>query len=357
MSVSSYQSQVVSLQKSIGDLRSKIADENKKIARINGDVASLLRSMNSASSISSVTSYMKQMESKQNDGARCEKNVGDLERQLGSKMGDLGRAQENLSRAQADEARKQERENKQRDDASRKQSEESLKRSRLHTKELEKQAALQRHTRRQAMLDIQNLPPKITVLFCGTDTKDGKRLELDEEIRLITSQIRASKHRDSVELKSVWALRTPELFQAMNEHKPHIVHFSGHGSEADQIVLLDDQGNPKFIEKSVIVQMLASTASNLQLVVFNTCFSRNQAQEITQHVEAAIGMSDSIGDVAARNFSAQFYSAIGFGLSVQQAYDQAIAFLMSENIKEAKTPMLFVKDDVNASQLILVKPA
>ena len=126
----------------------------------------------------------------------------------------------------------------------------------------------------------------------------------------------------------------------MNEHKPHIVHFSGHGSEADQIVLLDDQGNPKFIEKAVIVQMLVTTASNLQLVVFNTCFSHNQAQAITQHVEAAIGMSTEIGDVAARNFAAQFYSAIGFGKSVQTAYEQAKAYLMVENNDEAQTNSL-----------------
>lgn len=357
MSVSSCQNQVSRLQKDIGDLRSKIADESKRGARFGVEVASLLQKANSASNLSSVASYLKQAESKRSEAARSEKKVGDWEKQLGNKTGDLGRAQESLGRAQADEARKQERENKQRDDASRKQSEESLKRSRLHTKELEKQAALQRHARRQAMLDIQNLPPKITVLFCGTDTKDGKRLQLDEEIRLITSQIRASKLRDSVELKSVWALRTPELFQAMNEHKPHIVHFSGHGSEADQIVLLDDQGNPKFIEKAVLVQMLVTTASNLHLVVFNTCFSHNQAQAITQHVEAAIGMSTEIGDVAARNFSAQFYSAIGFGRSVQEAYDQAKAYLLSENSEEAQTPVLFVKDGVDANELILVKPA
>ncbi len=357
MSASSYQSQVASLQRSISDLRSKIADENKQIARINGDIASLMRSMNSASNLDSVASYIKRMESKQLDGVRCEQKVSDLERQLASKMSDLGRAQDNLSRTMDQEQRKQDQESTRRNDAARTQNEERMRQAHLHTKELEKQAAIASHARRQAMLDINNLPPKITVLFCGTDPKGNKPLALDEEVRLITAQVRASKLRDSIDLKSVWALRSLDLFQAMNEHKPHIVHFSGHGSSANQIVFLDDKGNAKLIEKAVIVQMLASTASNLQLVVFNTCFSRNQAQEITRYVEAAIGMSDSIGDVAARNFSAQFYSAIGFGLSVQQAYDQAIAYLLSENSDEAQTPLLFVREDVDASQLILVKPA
>jgi hypothetical protein len=41
-------------------------------------------------------------------------------------------------------------------------------------------------------------------------------------------------------------------------------------------------------------------------------------------------MTISIGDNAAMIFAAQFYSAIGFGLSVKRAFQQAKVALMSE---------------------------
>jgi len=356
MSVSSYQSTVASLQKDIGDLRSRIADENQRIARVNGDIASLMRSMDSASSINSKTSYLNQIQSKQSDGARIEKNVADLERRMGDKQRDLGRAQENLASAQKQEHRQQQQEADKRDSETKRRTEEQLRRSREQTREYQHQAALQSHMRREALRDLNRLPEKIKVLFCAADPKNEDRLALDEEVRVITAQIRASKHRDSVDLISIWAVRSSDLLQALNEHEPHVVHFSGHGSDQDDIIFLDSEGNSKFVSKTAIVQMLASAAANLRLVVFNTCFSFNQAEEITEHVEAAIGMSDSIGDEAARNFSAQFYSAIGFGLSVQQAFDQAKALLLAENSKHADIPTLFTKADADAKNIVLVKP-
>ena len=50
---------------------------------------------------------------------------------------------------------------------------------------------------------------------------------------------------------------------------------------------------------------------------------------VVEHVEAAIGMNDSIGDEAAC-IRGQFYSAIGFGLSLEKAFNQGKAALMLE---------------------------
>lgn len=68
-------------------------------------------------------------------------------------------------------------------------------------------------------------------------------------------------------------------------------------------------------------------------------------------------MKTSIGDEAARVFAAQFYSAIGFGLSVKQSFDQAKTALMLEGIAEQDTPELFVAAGVEVDQLILVQPS
>jgi hypothetical protein len=95
---------------------------------------------------------------------------------------------------------------------------------------------------------------------------------------------------------------------------------------------------------------------NVRLVVFNTCQSRKHAEAVTAHVDVAIGMNASIDDEAARIFAAQFYSAIGFGRSVQQAFEQARLELELEGIQGAAIPELFARPGVDPNQIFLVRP-
>lgn len=202
------------------------------------------------------------------------------------------------------------------------------------------------------------LPQKIVVAFFASDpgSSSATRLALDEEARSIGEKIRSSQHRDSVELQTRWAVRPLDILQAVNELEPTVVHFSGHGSDDDELVLQDDKGQPKFVSKEAIVQTIAVSSDSVKLVVFNTCFSFNQAQEAVKHVDAAIGMNTTIGDESARVFSSQLYSAIGFGRSIRAAFNQAKAALMMESPGEAGTPNLYIKEGVRDDELILVRP-
>jgi hypothetical protein len=74
---------------------------------------------------------------------------------------------------------------------------------------------------------------KIKVLFLAANP--FKDLNLDTEVRSITEKLRASEYRDSVQLIPALAARPDDLLQLLNEHKPHIVHFSGHGNESGEI--------------------------------------------------------------------------------------------------------------------------
>lgn len=207
-----------------------------------------------------------------------------------------------------------------------------------------------------AIEKLQQLPKEITVLFLAADPFTDEKLRLDEEVRAIGEMIRKSKHRNSVRLESRWAVRPLDILQAINECLPRVVHFSGHGSDHDEIVFKDNAGRAKLVSKEAIVQTLAAASEDIQLVFFNTCYSRGQAEALVQHVPAAIGMNTSIRDDAARVFSAQFYSAIGFGLSIGKAFRQAKAALMLERIPEESTPELFVADGLNEDALVLVQP-
>ncbi len=110
--------------------------------------------------------------------------------------------------------------------------------------------------------------------------------------------------------------------------------------------------------KAVIVATMKTIAQtdNLQLVIFNACFSAGQAAAVVEHVDVAIGMNDPIGDEAARVFAAQFYSALGFGRSVQVSFDQAKAALMLAGIPEEDTPELYAREGIDPNEIILVRP-
>lgn len=203
---------------------------------------------------------------------------------------------------------------------------------------------------------LRLLPEKIAVLFLAANPLDQEQLRLDEEVRSIGEMIRKSEHRDAIQLESRWAVRPLDVLQAINECSPTVVHFSGHGSDTDEIVFQDEMGQAKPVTKDAIVQTIAAASGKIQLIFFNTCFSAGQAEAVVSHIPAAIGMNTSIGDPAARVFSAQFYSALGFGHDLAKAFQQAKAALMLEGIPEETTPELFIGEGFDAGEMVLVRP-
>src|SRR5271154_5220567 len=72
---------------------------------------------------------------------------------------------------------------------------------------------------------------KIKVLFLVSNPRTQDRLALDEECREITAKIRSADHRDAIELIAAWAVRPRDLQELLLQHRPHVVHFSGHGAQ------------------------------------------------------------------------------------------------------------------------------
>lgn len=215
------------------------------------------------------------------------------------------------------------------------------------------------NTQTQMQMEIERLkaiPEKITVLFLAANPGDTPKLSLDEEARSIHEKIRLSEYRDSIQFESRWATRSSDILQAINETNPTIVHFSGHGTPTGELALLNPDGTTKIVSKEAITMAMLTASDTLRLVVFNACFSEAQAASVVEHIEAAIGMSDSIRDDTACTFAAQLYSSIGFGRSLQAAFNQARAELLLEDIPGENIPQLYARDDVDLNEMILVRP-
>ncbi len=182
-------------------------------------------------------------------------------------------------------------------------------------------------------------------------------LALDEEAREIEAKIRGSEHRDNLELITKWAVRPDDLLQSLNQHRPHVVHFSGHGTRGEEIILKDSYGKPKPVGKRALAALFTTLKDNIRLVLLNACYSKPQAEAIVQVADCAVGMNKAIGDRAAIIFAASFYRALGFGRSIQDAFDQGNTALLLEGVPEDKTAELLVRDGVDASEVVLVESA
>jgi hypothetical protein len=197
---------------------------------------------------------------------------------------------------------------------------------------------------------------KIKALFLASNPKGTTLLQLGKEIRTITEKIQASEYRDSIDLISAWAVRPDDLLQLLNQHRPQIVHFSGHGSEVGEIILEDSQGALSPVSPKALKALFTALKDNIRLVILNACYSKTQAKAITQVIDCAIGMNDSIGDPAAIVFAASFYRAIGFGRSIKQAFDQGVVALQIEGIPEEQTPELLTRKGVDPAKIVLLEP-
>lgn len=195
--------------------------------------------------------------------------------------------------------------------------------------------------------------PEIKALFLASNPKNTPQLAIDEEIRTIEQKLRASEHRDALVFLSAWATRPDDLLQLLNQHKPHVVHFSGHGShEGLSLVSNDDQ--EWLVTTRALRYLFTALKDNIRLVFLNACYSREQAQALVQIIDCVIGMKDSISDDAAIAFASSFYRAIGFGRSVQEAFDQGITSLLLEGIPQEDIPELLVRQGIDAKKVILI---
>lgn len=201
---------------------------------------------------------------------------------------------------------------------------------------------------------------KIKVLFLAADPRSAygqaPRLLLDVDVRQIHETLCAAKYRDALELDLRLAVRGRDVLRALNQVRPHVVHFSGHG-DVDGLVLASADGTgERTADAAVLKKLFEMFRGDIRLVILNACKSLPLAEAVADIVGCAIGMRDAISDEGAITFGSSFYSAIAFGRSVQAAFDQACLELAVEHPEDRDCPELVARLGVNPARLVLVFP-
>jgi hypothetical protein len=195
---------------------------------------------------------------------------------------------------------------------------------------------------------------KIKILFLAANPDDVTfRLDLDREVEQIDAKIRNGLGRDSFELNTEWCVKPDVLLDVLQRHKPHILHFSGHGTNGRGIALEDDDGNTVLVTKDAFARLLKLLKDNLRIVVLNACHTGDQAKLLKETIDYTIGMNRSVGDLAARTFAASFYQALANGRTVQEAFESGVIQLELKGISGSDIPELLIRRGVDPSRPFL----
>lgn len=196
-----------------------------------------------------------------------------------------------------------------------------------------------------------------TILFLGANPSSTTRLALDAEVREIAQRLVKSEHRDDLRLVQEWAISIEDLHEHMLRHRPAIVHFSGHGSSAGQLVIDDGAGRAVPLDRGAVSDLFRILRKEVRCVVLNACFSEEQANGIAEHIDCVVGMSAAVKDGVSLAFAGAFYQAIGFGESVQTAFDLGKNKMALGALGQAEVPQLVVRTGVSAADVVIARAA
>jgi hypothetical protein len=178
------------------------------------------------------------------------------------------------------------------------------------------------------------------ILLLSANPSGTSQLRLDEEMREIKEGLRRSSYRERYSVERAEAARYRDIHRAILEYSPHIVHFSGHGSGKDGLLLEDETGQIKLVDAEAIAGLFQLFADTVECVVLNACYSKYQAEAIAQHIDYVVGMSQAIGDKAAIEFAVGFYDALLADKGYEFAYKLGCSLIQVAGISQQLIPTL-----------------
>lgn len=166
----------------------------------------------------------------------------------------------------------------------------------------------------------ERLSKMVNILFLAANPLDMNRLNLKDEYDAIDPAIRTGVYRSQFNLIPLWEVRVGEVQDALRRHAPHIVHFSGHGSQSDAIYVENEQGFAQPISATLLAELFEIAGKQVRCVVLNACYTDQQATTIAHHVDYVIGMRGEADDAAAICFASAFYQALSAGENLPTAF-------------------------------------
>lgn len=189
---------------------------------------------------------------------------------------------------------------------------------------------------------------KIKILFLSANPEKTSHLRLNKEIRYVKNGFTSATLRDKFEFISEPAVTVPDITKAIMTLRPQIVHFSGHGTGKEGLVVEAREGKMEYFSTTALSRLFGLFKDDIECTLLNACYSEEQAVAISKEGLTsanankgiyAVGTNDAIGDKAAIDFSVGFYQAIGEGYDYKFAFEMGLVHVNAANA--AKKPEIW----------------
>lgn len=179
--------------------------------------------------------------------------------------------------------------------------------------------------------------PKKTILFFAANPEDTERIRFDKEIR----DIYRALNNGSVTYTFIaeLAVRFADIRRAMYRHRPFIVHFSGHGTDAGGIVLEDEHSNSMQVDSEHLARFF-EMFQPIDCLILSSCNSQINASAFLGPARYVVGMGPNVEDKFALKFSEAFYEAIAQSINITEAYETSCISLEIEGCPQESLPVL-----------------
>ena len=204
------------------------------------------------------------------------------------------------------------------------------------------------------------------ILFLGANPFDTGKLNLTAEYAGIAKQLEDKGAKERLVLKSEFCTDLEGFQEKTNTFRPNILHFAGHGSDANGELEAFGRGigRPDWKENIGLIfhksgyggAMLINDATldynfqtfieddkiPIEVLVLNACYSTNQAEVLSKRVKYVVGVHNSIDDNASIDFSAGFYYGLSDGKTIESAFRYGKGRAMPK-LKDKNQIVLFIE--------------
>lgn len=186
--------------------------------------------------------------------------------------------------------------------------------------------ALRHYPGNAALLALAGEPSRqnseVRVLCLAAQPGDKARLRLGAEYREIVRETRGSRVVPTIRQ----AVQYEDLDACLYDARPHILHFSGHGTAGGEILLEDHGGFGHPLGAAALARVLAAFG-RLSAIVLGSCHTAAAARPLLAVSDVVVGASGPLHDICALHFTRHLYRGVAAGEPVARAFAAATAVL------------------------------
>jgi hypothetical protein len=357
MSEKYYRDKIASIKKQQGIEEAALRKARAAASKHRSDAAKERAKITPRTSDTMARTYQRAADAAERRAATQDTKTVTLSTKLGRLAKDLAAAEANLQREVKATARRDENARKA---AARRAEQEDTRRRQAEKRHAQEIARISQPTVRYVH-EVRTIPaPKPEILrvlyLTANPTMD---LRTDVEVHDVQQEVRATTHRDLIDIKFTPAATPEDLLNGLNDIRPHVVHLSSHAGAATVVFDNASVETPEGREVTfdLLAKALGATDEPPVLLVLNGCDTLDGAEVLLDSTPVIIAMATEITDLAANLFARRFYAAIASAQPVGAAVRQGSVALELAGTNEGLSPSLLARPDVDLDKLVLVKVA